>query len=152
LLETNLFTVLPLHVIEDFEYNLESIIDDCETDFDFDTKQKLKSTIQDVNNTSVPLVDDGHAVHVRLKDPSIFAYASRKFAHAERLQLRAITDDLLNREIIKPSVSPYCARVVTVRKKTGGLRLCVDLQSLNARVERQRYSFPVIEECFSSSE
>lgn len=30
----------------------------------------------------------------------------------ERTELREIIDDLLEREIIKPSVSPYCARVV----------------------------------------
>jgi len=69
--------------------------------------------------------------------------------HSERLQLRAITDDFLAREIIKPSVSPICARVVSVRKRSGELRLCVDLRLLNARVERQRYSFPIIEECLS---
>jgi len=86
---------------------------------------------------------------VRLKDSSIYAYAPRRFAHSERLQLRAITDDLLKRNIIKPSVSPYCACVVPVRKRSGELRLCVDLRPLNARVERQRYSFPVIEECLS---
>jgi len=107
--------------------------------------------VLEVNNISVSLIDDGHAVQVCLKDASVFAYAPRRFAHSERLQLRAITDDLLNREIIKPSVSLYCARVIPVQKRSGDLDsgLCVDLRPLNARVERQRYSFPVIEKCLS---
>jgi len=147
--ETNLFSVLPLHVREDSERDLESVIEESHIDFGNDNKQKLKSIVLGIINTSVPLIDDGHAVQVRLCDTSVFAYAPRRFAHSERLQLRAITDDLLNRGIIKLSVSPYCARVVTVRKRSGDLRLCVNLRPLNARVERQRYSFPIIEECLS---
>jgi len=147
--ETNLFTVLPLHVLEDTEHDIESVIEETNIDFGYETKQKLKSIVLDVNNTSVPQIDDGHAVQVRLRDTSVYSYAPRRFAYSERLQLRAITDDLLNRGIIKPSVSPYCARVVPVRKRSGDLRLCVDLRPLNARVERQRYSFPIIEECLS---
>jgi len=147
--ETNLFTVLPLHVLEDTERDFESVIEEANIDFGHETKQKLKSIARDVNNTSVPRMDDGHAVQVRLRDDSVYSYAPRRFAYSERLQLRAIIDDLLNRGIIKPSVSPYCARVVPVRKRSGDLRLCVDLRPLNARVERQRYSFPVIEECLS---
>jgi len=141
--ETNLFTVLPLHVLEDTERDFESVIEEANVDFGYEAKQKLKSIVLEVNNTSVPQVDDGHAVHVRLRDTSVYAYAPRRFAYSERLQLRAITDDLLNRGIIRPSVSPYCARVVPVRKRSGDLCLCVDLRPLNARVERQRYSFPV---------
>jgi len=147
--ETNLFTVLPLHIFEDSEGDLVSDIEESNIDFGRKTKQKLKSIVLEVNNTSTPLLDDGHAVQVRLRDTFVYAYAPRRFAHSERLQLRAITDDLLNRGIIKPSISPYCARVVPVRKRSGDLRLCVDLRPLNARVERQRYSFPIIEECLS---
>lgn len=63
--------------------------------------------------------------------------------------MRAITDDLLSREIIKPSVSPYCSRVVPVRKKSGQIRLCVDLRPLNSRVIKQKYPFPNIEDSIS---
>jgi len=147
--ETNLFTVLPLHVFADNERALESIINDCDIDFDCDAKQRLTAIVLEVNQATMAEIDDGHTVQVRLKDPSVYSYAPRRFAHSERLQLRAITDDLLKCKIIKPSVSPYCARVVPVRKRSGKLRLCVDLRPLNARIECQRYSFLVIEECLS---
>lgn len=57
-------------------------------------------------------VKDDYCIKVRLKDDSVYAYAPRRFAHSERLQMRKITDDLLQRGIIRPSISPYCARVV----------------------------------------
>jgi len=139
--KTNLFIVLPLHVLEDSERDLGSVIEECNIDFGYENKEKLKSVVLDVNSTSVPLIDDGHAVQVRLRDTSVFAYAPRRFVHSERLQLRAITDDVLDRGIIKPSVSPYCARVVPVRKRSGDMRLCVNLRPLNARVEPQLIHF-----------
>lgn len=36
-----------------------------------------------------------------------------------------------------------------VRKRNGSMRLCVDLRPLNARVVKQKYSFPLIEDCLS---
>ncbi|KMQ89733.1 hypothetical protein RF55_10607 [Lasius niger] len=73
----------------------------------------------------------------------------RRFAWMERLKIREITDDLLERGIIKHSSSPYCARVVPVRKKNGAMRLCVDLRPLNSRVLKQKFPFPLIEDCLS---
>jgi len=74
---------------------------------------------------------------------------TRRFAHSERLELRKITNDLLKRGIIKPSVSLYCARMMSVRKKDGQLRLCVDLRPLNNRIVKQKYPFPIIEDCLA---
>jgi len=59
------------------------------------------------------------------------------------------SDDLFNRGIIKHSQSPYCARVVPVRKKSGQLRLCVDLSPLNEQIIKQKYPFPLIENCLA---
>lgn len=47
-----------------------------------------------------------------MKDDSVYAFAPRRFAYVERLQIREVVDDLLNRGIIQPSISPYCARIV----------------------------------------
>jgi len=84
-----------------------------------------------LESSKVPMlkVDDGHAVQIHLKDKSIYAYILQRFVYSERLQLRDITDDLLAKDIIKRSISPYCARVISVQKRNGKLRLCVDLQS-----------------------
>jgi len=89
-------------------------------------KQRLVSIINEVELSDIETVNDDYAVSVCLKDESVYAYAPRRFAYCERLKLRNITDDLLARGIIKPSMSPYCARVVPIRKKDGRMRLCVD--------------------------
>jgi len=38
---------------------------------------------------------------------------------------------------------------VPVRKKDGRLRMCVDLRPLNSRIHKQKYPFPVIEDCLT---
>lgn len=39
--------------------------------------------------------------------------------------------------------------LVPVRKKNDSLRLCVDLRPLNDRVIKQKYPFPLIEDCLA---
>jgi len=68
------------------------------------------STIMEVENSTVQRIEDDYAVSVRLKDDSVYAFAPRRFAHAERLEIRQIIDDLLERDIVQPSVSLLCSR------------------------------------------
>jgi len=102
-----------------------------------------------VENINIPVTDDDYTVKIRLKDESIFAYSPGRFAYNEKLQIREITDDLLSRNIIKVSTSPYCARVVPTRKKNDTLRLCIDLRPLNKRIMKQKYPFLFIEDCLA---
>jgi len=127
--------------------SLDDILDKQVIDFGEGNKKRLIEIILNVENKVFTSVDDDYAVQVRLKDDSVFVFASRRFAYVERLQLRAITDDLLERDVIKPSTSPYCSRIVPVRKKNGKIRMCVDLRPLNSRIEKQKYPFPNIEDC-----
>ena len=39
--------------------------------------------------------------------------------------------DMLDKKMIRPSVSPWGAPVLFVRKKDGTLRLCIDYRMLN---------------------
>jgi len=48
--------------------------------------------------------------------------------------------------VFRPRV---CVRVVPVKKKDGRLRLCVDLRPLNNRISKQKYPFPIIEDCLA---
>ncbi|XP_011883952.1 PREDICTED: uncharacterized protein LOC105571091, partial [Vollenhovia emeryi] len=144
-----LFAQLPLCVEADGHIPLEDMIENTITDLDAKDKRKLKDIIAEVKQTKSIAVEDDYSVQVRLKDDSTYSFSPRRFAYAERLQIRGIVDDLLARGIVQPSTSPYCARVVPVRKRNGQIRLCVDLRPLNSRVERQKYPFPVIEECLT---
>jgi len=92
----NLFTHLPLCVEDEQQADsLESQIEIDDIDFGSEIKSKLKAVIMKAMKKSISLSDDDYEVRVRLKDPSIYAYSPRRMAHAERLQIRAITDDLL---------------------------------------------------------
>ena len=47
---------------------------------------------------------------------------------------------------IRKSFSPWASAVVLVRKKDGGLRLCIDLRKLNNRTIKDGYSLPRIDD------
>lgn len=54
--------------------------------------------------------------------------------------------DLLAKDIIRPSTSPYSSPIVIVRKKSGEIRMCVDYRRLNAVTRRDSFPLPRIEE------
>ncbi|KAK3752256.1 hypothetical protein QZH41_006589 [Actinostola sp. cb2023] len=61
-------------------------------------------------------------------------------------EVKAYIEDLLNRRFIRKSYSPFSSSVVCVRKKDGGLRLCVDYRALNQKTVPDRHPIPRIQE------
>lgn len=106
-------------VIDD---SLKDYLSDLEIDFNPSVKKELIDTIL-AESIPVSISQDDYCVKVTLKDDSIYAYSPRRFAYTERIKIREITDDLLQKGIIRHSSSPYCARVVPIRKKNGSMRL-----------------------------
>ena len=45
---------------------------------------------------------------------------------------------------IPADILPYCATVLSVRKKTGELRMCIDFRSLNANTRLDIFPLPRI--------
>lgn len=141
-----LHEVISINIIEDSSDKISSLFSDVSIDFDHATKNDLVSVFQEIEDTEIPVINDDYSVRINLKDESVYAFAPRRFTWAERVQIREIIDDLLARQIIKESKSPYCSRIVPVRIKNGSLRLCIDLRPLNQRVIKQKYSFSLIED------
>ena len=52
----------------------------------------------------------------------------------------------VQRGVIEPSKSNYGSQAVLVRKKCGGLRICVDYRLLNSRTRKDAYPLPRIDE------
>ena len=54
-----------------------------------------------------------------------------RMAPAQLRELKAQLEELLSKGFIRPSISPWGAPVLFVRKKDGSLRLCIDYRQLN---------------------
>jgi hypothetical protein len=70
----------------------------------------------------------------------------RRFADAERQEVRDIVEQLLRNGVIRESNSAYSSPVLLVGKKTGEKRLCVDYRALNKITIKDRYPLPLIED------
>ena len=56
--------------------------------------------------------------------------------------------ELLDKGFICPSISPWGAPVLFVKKKDGSLRLCIDYRELNKLIVKNKYPLPRIEDLF----
>ena len=71
-----------------------------------------------------------------------------RMAPAELRELKAQLEELLSKEFILPSISPWGAPVLFMKKKDGSLRLCIDYKQLNRVTIRNQYPLPRIDELF----
>ena len=71
-----------------------------------------------------------------------------RMALAELRDLKAQLEELLSKGFIRPSISPWGAPVLFVKKKDGSLRLCIDYRQLNRVTIRNQYPLPRIDELF----
>ncbi|KAK9153378.1 hypothetical protein Sjap_000858 [Stephania japonica] len=67
---------------------------------------------------------------------------------SEQGELRSQLEELLQKGFIHPSMSPWGAPVLFVKKKDGSLRLCIDYRKLNQVTIRNRYPLPRIDDLF----
>nr|GEX56225.1 putative reverse transcriptase domain-containing protein [Tanacetum cinerariifolium] len=69
-------------------------------------------------------------------------------APIELKELKDQLQELLERGFIRPSVLPWGALVLFVKKKDGSIRLCIDYRELNKITIRNRYPLPRIDDLF----
>ncbi|XP_052117673.1 uncharacterized protein LOC107489254 [Arachis duranensis] len=72
--------------------------------------------------------------------------APYRMAPIELAELKTQLEELLNKRFIRPSVSPWGAPVLLVKKKDGGMRLCVDYRQLNKVTVKNKYPLPRIDD------
>ena len=70
----------------------------------------------------------------------------RRLPYALRKELELELSTLLDAGCIEPCVSPYSSALVLVRKKGGGLRVCVDYRGVNRDTIPDKYPIPRIDE------
>ena len=66
----------------------------------------------------------------------------------ELCELQMQLKELLNLGLIRPSVSPWDALVIFVKKKDVFVRLCIDYRDLNRATVKNRYPMPQIDDLF----
>lgn len=79
--------LLPQFDICEVTDSLEAKIENSQIDFEEPIKNQLKQIILETENSKVPLINDNYFVKVNFKDTSMYAYAPRRFAFAERKQI-----------------------------------------------------------------
>ena len=60
----------------------------------------------------------------------------------ELAELKKQLEELLEKQFVRPSVSPWGALVLLVKKKDGTMRLCVDYRQLNKMTVKNMYPLP----------
>ena len=70
-------------------------------------------------------------------------------APLELKELKIQLQELLDKGFIKPTVSPWGAPVLFVKKKDGSMRLCIDYRELNKVTLRNKYPLPQIDDLFN---
>nr|GFC86570.1 retrotransposon protein [Tanacetum cinerariifolium] len=74
--------------------------------------------------------------------------APYRMAPIELKELKDQLQELLERGFIRPSVSPWGAPVLFVKKNDGSMRLCIDYHELNKITIRNCYPLPRIDDLF----
>ena len=71
-----------------------------------------------------------------------------RMAPIELKELKTQLQELLDKGFIRPSVSPWGASVLFVKKKDGTLRMCIDYRQINRVTVKNKYPLPRIEDLF----
>ncbi|XP_047165935.1 uncharacterized protein LOC124835101, partial [Vigna umbellata] len=69
-----------------------------------------------------------------------------RMAPAELVELKKQIEELMDKQFIRPSVSPWGAPVLLVKKKDGSSRLCIDYRQLNKLTIKNKYPLPRIDD------
>ena len=74
--------------------------------------------------------------------------ASYRMAPVELKELKFQLQELLDKGFVRPSVSPWGAPILFVKKKVGTLRMCIDYWQINKVTLKNKYPLPRIEDLF----
>ena len=79
---------------------------------------------------------------------NLISKAPYRMTPIELKELKVQLQELLDKGFIRPSVSPWGAPVLFVKKKDGSMRLYIDYRELNKVTVRNKYPFPRIDDLF----
>ncbi|MCH81690.1 enzymatic polyprotein, partial [Trifolium medium] len=78
--------------------------------------------------------------------------APYRMSPLELLELKTQLEELLHKHFIRPSMSPWGAPVLLVKKEDGTMRLCIDYRQLNKVTLKNKYLLPCIDDLLDQLE
>ena len=70
----------------------------------------------------------------------------RRLPLAWREEMQRLLDDMLKKDVIRPSTSPWASPIVLVQKKDGSMRFCVNYCKVNAVTCEDAYLLPRVDD------
>lgn len=98
-----------------------------------------------ITGTAASTVTTG-SMQIRLSNETPIVYRPYKLSFSEKLRVREIIKDLLDKGVIRESESEFSSPILLVKKKDGSDRMCVDFRALNANTVKDRYPLPLIDD------
>ena len=71
---------------------------------------------------------------------------TRRMPTIRKDQASKLVHEMLDKDVIQPSESPWASSVVLVKKKDGSTRFCVDYRRVNAVTRKDAYPLPRVDE------
>ncbi|KAL0540204.1 hypothetical protein IC582_024437 [Cucumis melo] len=129
---------------------LASVVDTREADVSLSSEPVVRDYL-DVFPEELPGLPPHREVEfaIELEPGTVpISRAPYRMAPAELKELKIQLQELLDKGFIRPSVSPWGAPVLFVKKKDGSMRLCIDYRELNKVTVKNRYPLPRIDDLF----
>lgn len=91
-----------------------------------------------------PKRDKDHKIYLE-KNSKAVNVRPYHYPQFQKAKMGAIVKELVQKGFVRASNSPFSSPVISVKKKNGGWRLCVDYRSLNAITVKDRFPIPTID-------
>ncbi|KAA0062823.1 ty3-gypsy retrotransposon protein [Cucumis melo var. makuwa] len=129
---------------------LASLVDTREVDISLSSEPVVRDYL-DVFPEELPGLPPHREIEfvIKLEPGTVPIFrAPYRMATVELKELKVQLQELLDKGFIRPSVSPWGAPVLFVKKKDGSMRLCIDYRELNKVTVKNRYPLPRIDDLF----
>ena len=94
--------------------------------------------------------DLGHTTvmqhHIDTGNASPIRQQARRIPLPRRETVRKLLDEMLKKDIISPSKSPWASPIVLVTKKDGSIRFCIDYRKVNSVTHKDAYPLPRVDD------
>ena len=116
-------------------------------------QQAIKALVQEFGSVFPAQVPDGlpprrvvsHAIPIQPGATPV-AQRTRRLSYAQEQEMLKQVKGLLDKGWIDPSASPWGSPILFVKKKDGGMRMCVDYRAVNKLTVRNSYPLPRIDD------